>query len=467
MFEKNSKIFALVCLVILAASCQRADFGGSETVAPAALKDVPALKMNFRFETDVPAPPETNQQNVAEEKNAAVQADFDQTRPLETLEKTLTSPDKQRILAIYRQRDDTPNEYRLDMYSSDGKILRKITPNGLAVHFPDVIVWSPDGNNIAFVGMTRLAQAANPAAAPNADVNSAVNSNTAADANLSANTNTETAGANVNTEANLNADANVNIAAPPAPATETPSNILTLRTEQIYICNADGADLKLLTQNEGLIYFYFVWSPNSSALVALASTWKEWQFGQYQAEMRGEIFTPTGRPRLIERTGRMRLLDDNLTQVQPVWSPDSSKIALAFDKEIRIYDAAADNPTQAAIPLRNPLLMSSKKFDEDLQRKESEQANSAGNTNANVNINTGANANAGAPTPNMPQDVNTLPDETTLVSFNPVVQLEWTEDKTLYLQTGYIKELKDAANSTRSYLRWHRLLLSPQAVKVN
>lgn len=460
MFRRNLKTFLVTGLLLFTVSCERAVFN-KDTVAPASLKDVPALKMNFRFETDVPAPTETNTQNTTEEKNAAVQADFDQNRAPEVLEKTLTSPDKQRVLAIYRKLGDTSAEYRLDMYSPDGKLLRKITPNGMAMHFPDIIVWSPDGTNVAFVGMTRNSSGAvTPEGAPTPP---SVETNT----NTAVNTNTAT-----NTDANANLDTNVNTAPQITPTVaDAATNVLTLRTEQIYICNADGGDLKLLTQNEGLIYFYFIWAPNSSALVALASTWKEWQYGQYQADLRGEIYTPSGRPRLIEKTGRIRLLDDNPTTVQPVWSPDSAKVALAYDKEVRIYDAVGDAPTQAAIPLRNALLMSSKTYDENLQKKEQESAaNSNANTNANSNSNVNANSNTNAnaaPTPTVPTDVSTLPDENSLVSFNPIVQLEWTEDKMLYIQTGYIKEMKDAANSARSYLRWHRLILSPQAVKVN
>jgi len=457
MFQRNSKIFLLVSLLLISAACQRTAFE-KDTVAPASLRDVPALKMNFRFETDVPAPPEPNQQNPMEEKSNAVQADFDQTRPQEILEKTISSPDKQGVLAVYRKAGDQSSEFRLDMYAADGRLLRKITPNGMAVHFPDTIVWSPDGSNVAFVAVTRL----NQTAAPNGtDANANVNTNTTA-----------------NIETNINTDANTNAApvAAPTQAAEPSSNVLTFRTEQIYIANADGGDLKLLTQNEGLIYFYFIWSPDGSALAALAATWKEWQFMQYQTDMRGEIFVPMGRPRLVEKNGRERRLDDNLTVVQPVWSPDSAKVAIAYDKEIRIYDAISDAPTQAAIPLRNPLLISSKTFDEELRRKTEAEANSNidANANSNANVNVNSNVNAGNNNANVTQnspaaspDVNALPDESTLVSFNPIVQLEWTEDKMLYLQTGYIKEMKDTANSARSYLRWHRLLFSPQAVKIN
>jgi hypothetical protein len=126
---------------------------------------------------------------------------------------------------------------------------------------------------------------------------------------------------------------------------------------------------------------------------------------------------------------------------------------------VRIYDAIGDAPTQASIPLRNQLLISSKAFDEDLQRKEQ-----SGNANINQ-TNSNTQSNASEPENNMSnQPIGTLPDENTLVSFNPIIDLKWTEDKMLYLQTGYIKQMKNEADSARSYLRWHRLIFSPQAV---
>lgn len=427
--------------LLLTAACQRNIFQ-SPTVAPKTLRDVPALKLNFRFEADVPAPSAASHPQADEERVQSVQSDFDANRPQEILDKTVLSPDKQRVLAVYHKAEDLPTQYRLDMYAADGKLLRKITPNSLAVHFPDTIVWSPDSNNVAFVGMIRLGGAApspSPSPSPEGETTPTPTPTPAADANA----NTEAANANTETDAN----ANVN-AAPAPPVPEPPASVLSFRTEQIYICNTDGGDLKPLTQNEGMIYFYFAWSPDSTALAALAATWQEWRFEQLQAEQRGEIFTPSGRPRLVEKNGRVRLLDDRPTKVRPVWSPDSAKTAVAIDKEIRIFDAIGDAPTQASIPLRNPLLISSKKYDDDLKAKE-------GIVEANANSNANATASA---------DAGTLPDENTLVSFNPIISLEWTEDKMLYLQTGYVKELKDAANSARSYLRWHRLIFSPQAV---
>lgn len=436
-------IFTIVLSLGLTA-CQR-NASDTPTVSASSLRDVASIKLNFRFENDVPAPPATNTDVPVEEKNNAIQADFDQNRPEETLIRTIFSPDKKRFLAVYQKLDDLQATYRLDMYSADGKLLRKITPNGLAVYYPDTIVWSPDSTNVAFVGMIRLGQTVPvPTPEPDAPIPPSLD-----DSNSNVDVNSNTA---------ENVDSNTNTASP----AEQPKQVLTFRTEQIYICNADGGDLKPLTQNEGFIYFYFVWSPDSSALISLASTWKEWQFMQAQADQRGEIFVPMGRPRLVEKTGRIRLLDDNVTNVRPVWSPDSAKVALAYDKEVRIYDAIGDAPTQAAIPLRNPLLLASQKFDDEQKRNE------GGNVNANVNSNANVKATP-VPQPEIPanQGVNTLPDENTVISFTPIVQLEWTEDKMLYIQTGYIKDFKDATQNTRSYLRWHRLLFSPQAVKLN
>lgn len=430
---------ALIGSFLILSGCQKNIFQ-SPTVAPITMRDVPALRLNYRYEPDVPAPTD-DKQNAAEERNAAVQADFDQNRPQELLDKTIISPDKKRVLAIYHRAEDVQSEFRLDMYSPDGKLLRKITPDTMAVHFPDTILWSPDSTNVAFVAMLRAGSySAAPVASPNTNANNNP-ANTNANANVETNINAETA----------NAGTNINSAVPAVPTPISPTGVLTFRTEQIYICNSEGDGTKPITQNEGLIYFYYVWSPDSSMLVSLAATIREWQFLQYQADLKGENFVPLGRARLVEKTGRQRLLDDALTSVRPVWSPDSSKVAVGFgsDKQIRIYDAIGNSPTQAAIPLRNSLLTSSQVYDQQLIQKES--ANSTMQTNS-------ANANT--------QTATVLPDEASLVSFNPIVALEWTSDDLLYFQTGYIKMMKNEADSVRSYLRWHRLILSPQAVSL-
>jgi hypothetical protein len=460
MFQKNFTKLILIAFVFSALGCQRTIFQ-SPTVAPATLRDVSAIKLNFRFETDVPAPTVSpNKTAQSDERNAAVQTDFDQNRTQELLDRTIASPDRQRILAVYRRVEDLPSEFRLDMYLPDGKLLRKITPDTMAVHFADTIVWSSDSANVAFVAMVRIgggqpnAAPASPSPTPMPATEDTANTSLSTELNAEANANA----------ANVDANAAV-LPTPVATVDEAAKNIFTFRTEQLYVCNAEGGELKAITQNEGLIYFYFVWSPDGSSLAALAETFQEWNYTKAQADAKGEIFLPAGRLRLVEKTGRERRLDDNLTTVRPVWSPDSAKVAIAFNTQVRIYDTIGDAPTQAAIPLRNQLLISSKSYDEEAQRKE-ESANINTNINSNApatNSNTNTTANTNANT-TINQPLGTLPDENMLVSFNPIINLEWSEDKMLYLQTGYVKEYKNEGDSRHSYLRWHRLIFSPQAI---
>jgi len=298
----------------------------------------------------------------------------------------------------------------------------------MAVHFPDTIRWSPDSSSVAFVAMLRGVQTEPEMTGTPPD--------------LSTNSN---AASNVDPEANA-AGTDANLSTAPTPA--APTGILTFRTEQIYVSNADGSTVKPITQTDGLIYFYYAWAPDSTGLVALAATQREWQFLQFRADTNGEIFVPVGRPRLVEKNGRERRLDDGLTAVHPVWSPDSMKVACAYDTQVRVYDAAGTSPTQAAIPLRNQLLISSQAYDREQQQKLE---------GANVPTDQAAQNNAAN------QQVTTLPDEKSLVSFNPIVALSWPEDSTLYFQTAFIKRMKKETDSVTSFQRWHRLVFTPQA----
>lgn len=418
------------------------------------------MRLNYRFESDVPPPPMENKAP-AEERNPAVQTDFDQNRPQEILDRTLASPNNERVLAIYHNVSDLPAEFRLDMYAADGRRLKTITHEGMAVHFPDTIVWSPDSTSVAFVAMVRTGKLGDFSNGPEGPQTSTTPpSATPEETPTEADTETP--------DANSGSDANAGQTPGTPPAGEEPPLVLTFRTEQIYLCDANGGDLKPLTQNEGLIYFYFVWSPDSSALAALAAKFTEWRIWKYQADQSGQIFRPAGRPRIVEKTGRQRLLDDYPTLVHPVWSPDSAKVAAAFDKQVRIYDAIGNAPTQAAVLLRNQLLVSSKAYDEAKRKEMGEAPAPDGNsensnnptpeTNGQTNSNT-ANANVVA---NLPEGV--LPDERTLISFNPIVDLKWTEDAILYLETAYVREFQDSTNNVRSNSRWHRLIFSPQAI---
>lgn len=448
--HKTLKIVVIIGSALAGFGCGTAPQPPSTPVITS-LKEVPSVRLNFRYEPDVP-PPGDSRGKAADERNSAVQAHFDQARPQELLDRTLPSPDGKRIIAIYHLPTDTPSEFRLDMYSADGVLLRKVTPEAMAVHFADTIVWSPDSVSVAFVAMTRGASTLPTPTPPDGGSAMAKPTPGAPSPDQTANSNSEAPPADP--EANANADL------PPAAATPAPApNVLTFRTEQIYICDANGENVKPLTQNEGLIYFYYVWSPDGSMLAALAATGREWQYLELQAGQNKEQYVPIGRPRVIEKNGRERRLDDGLTAVQPIWSPDSAKIACAFKDQVRIYDSRGDNPTQAAIPLRNNLLLSSQAFDRDQQTKLNTE-----NSNSTVDPNiasSASNTNVPANTP-----ATTLPDEKDLVSFNPIVLLSWPTEDQLYFQTAFVKRMKNDADSVMSFPRWHRLILTPQPAAI-
>src|SRR5205085_10735701 len=124
-------------------------------------------------------------------------------------------------------------------------------------------------------------------------------------------------------------------------------------TEQVYISDRDGLQLRLLATANGLIYFYLAWSADSHALASLACREDEWDAREREHKL------PAGRPRLIETDGRERLLDDSLTEAGLVWSPDASKVATGFETDVKIYDAVSETLTQATIPLHDPLLNAS------------------------------------------------------------------------------------------------------------
>lgn len=424
--------FALTAAIIVAANlisgCQNNMFDAAPP-AQLRLQDMPAVRLNFRYEADVPAPALNDATGHSEERNAGVQTDFDTNRPLELLDRTLTAPDKKHVVAIYHRLSDIPSEFRLDMYAADGKPLRKLTSDNMAAHFPETITWSPDSASLAFVGILRInpmdtggVPPATPTTVPTAETDIAANAEAA------------------------NSVTDQTATPQPAATPIAPTGILTFRTEQIYICGADGSGIKPVTVSEGLIYFYYAWSPDSSMLVSLAATAREWRYLDVISNSKNEILVPQGRLRIVETNGRERRLDDNLTAVRPVWSPDSTKVAAAFENQVRIYDASGISPTQSAIPLRNQLLISSQAYDRDQQRKLQ-----AGNTEGAVPEASPAE-----------QPLSMLPDEKLLVSYNPIVEIAWTSDDLLYLQTAYLKRMRNEADSVRSFSRWHRLVLSPQ-----
>jgi hypothetical protein len=268
--------------------------------------------------------------------------------------------------------------------------LRNLIPPEIACVFPETVTWSPDGNFINFIARKRVM----PSPTPTPE---------------------------------FEPEASATPAAPAPSVGPIFPPVASFNTEQIYICNRDGYDLKPLTGREGLIYFYFVWAPDTHALAALACKEDEWNVREQQYKL------PAGRPRLIAPDGSERLLDDTLTEALPVWSPDASKIATAFDTDVAIYDAGGKTPTQARIPLRDQLIEASVAFEQKTTTTKKANSNS-----------TTVSTRPGVPP-----------------SFNPIVRLDWRKPESLYFQTAFVRVMPSETINT--FQRWHQLALSAQA----
>jgi hypothetical protein len=388
----------LLLLLLIMPACRNS--GEKRGVDPNTLRGVAAVRLAYSFAPDTEAPPAAVP--VEETKLKPVQDDFDTRRKDDRLLRTVTSPDGLRALALYDTGETQEGEFRIDMYAADGKFLRNLTPLELSGAFAPMVAWSPDGNYIAFIGRKSLAPQTPPDMVPE----------------------TVVPGAPVPTPS-------VAPAFGPVPV---------FNTEQLYICNRDGFELRPLTTRNGLIYFYLAWSPDNHALVALACTEDEWAVRERESKV------PAGRPRLVETDGRERLLDDGLTEAGPVWSPDSSKVAAGFETIVKIYDAGTETPTQASIALRDPLLTASVAYDE----KNLKSKNKSGEGQGSKGNETAAPASPSSGTP---------------VSFNPIVHLNWPEDKSLFIQTAYIRIY--ANEPVITFQRWHKLNLSMQATSVS
>lgn len=401
------KFSVILAAVLAAVACKPS---ASQPLVPRDMKDVPANRLNYKLEADLAEPP-PSAPSAADERNAAVQNDFQTRRPTEAVERTVVSPDKRHILVAYRASADTPDEFRLDLYDGEGKFIRTVSPATLAVIFPNKISWSPDNQTFAFTASRRVA----------------------ADLSLPAT----------------------------APNENTPNNaVVGFRTEQIYLGTADG-ELKPLTSREGLIYFHFEWAPNGGSLAALACREDEYENARQRAADNVSPFQPYGRVRVIEKNGRERLLDDSLTPVLPQWSPDSTKIASAVGYDVRVYDAAFDAPTLAALPLRVPLLTASQKFDETHRQKLASETNANtetnSNANSNANANTSANSNNNVNANSNSAGITAENTDAQPISFAPIVRLIFADDRTIFVQTGFPN-----ADETVTFNRWHKLDLSPQ-----
>ena len=385
-----SPVITILLTLLFATGCKSVI--ERQDVRPKVLRDVPARNLAYRLSPDV-TPPASALEDAAD-KHGAVANDFTTKRKDDALVRTVTSPDGRRVLALYGTGDEPGSTFRIDLYNSEGQFLRNLIPPEISCVFPETVSWSPDGNYINFIARKRVAPSPTPTP-PN--------------------------------------EPEPDPAASPVPSPSVAplfAPVVSYNTEQIYICNRDGYDLKPLTSREGLIYFYFAWAPDGHAMAALACKEDEWNERERQFKL------PAGRPRLIAPDGSERLLDDGLTDALPVWSPDASKIATAFDTDVAIYDAGGKTPTQARLPLGNQLIAASVAYEEKTTKK--------------------APTNANAPAPASTSTTGGVPP-----SFNPIVRLDWRVPETLYFQTAFVRLMPN--DTINTFQRWHTLTISAQA----
>jgi hypothetical protein len=125
-----------------------------QDVRPKVLRDVPARNLAYRLAPDVTAP-QTELDDLLD-KFGPVATDFTTKRKDEALLRTVVSPDKRRVLALYGAADEPGSTFRIDLYNSDGQFLRNLIPPDIACVFPETVSWSPDGNNINFIARRRV-----------------------------------------------------------------------------------------------------------------------------------------------------------------------------------------------------------------------------------------------------------------------------------------------------------------------
>ncbi|HYX40188.1 MAG TPA: hypothetical protein VE821_00755, partial [Pyrinomonadaceae bacterium] len=281
IIHHSSFIISFVLLLGLN-GCQQ--LGNKLSVQPRALRDVPAARLAFRLEPDVSEnvlPPSLTS-DAPDEPLAPVRQDFETRRKDEALLRTVPSPDGQRALALYDPGGLPADEFKIDLYAADGRFLRNLLPENLSGAFLTTAVWSPDGQWIAFIGRKTEKPQPTPTPLDELSLPPAPGDNT-------------------------------NAAATPTVQPLLPA-VPMFTTEQVYLCDRDGFNLRPLTTREGLVYFSLAWAPDAHALAALACT---------EAELAARINENkqlAGRPRLIDRDGHERLLDDQLMDALPVWS---------------------------------------------------------------------------------------------------------------------------------------------------
>src|ERR1043165_2246957 len=119
----TSSVLTILLTIFFAASCKSVI--ERQDVRPKVLRDVPARNLAYRFSPDVMAPTETDDSS---EKFGPVATDFSTKRKDEALLRTVVSPDKRRVLALYGTADEPGSTFRIDLYSAEGQFLRHLVP---------------------------------------------------------------------------------------------------------------------------------------------------------------------------------------------------------------------------------------------------------------------------------------------------------------------------------------------------
>ncbi|HEU4765773.1 MAG TPA: hypothetical protein VFS77_00325 [Pyrinomonadaceae bacterium] len=394
----SPRVFTIIVTLIFAAACKNV-IDRRDDLRPRVLRDVPAQNLAYRLSPDSSAPTDVDADDPTE-KLEIITAEFATKRTDDALLRTVKSPDGKRVLALYSPGDEPGSSFRIDIYNAEGQFIRNMIPPDLSCVFPQTVSWSPDGNYINFIAHKRATPIPSPTPL---------------------------------TELIPEPETSPLPAPSVAPAFDP---VASYSTEQIYVSDRDGYGLKPFTAREGLIYFYFAWAPDGHAMVALACKEDEW------TERERQFRAPAGRPRLITPDGTERLLDDNLTDALPVWSPDASKVATAFDTEVAIYDSSPNKPTQARVRLNDQLLTASVAYEQAIAAKKASPSPAGSGT--------------ASPSPSPAPATSSTP-----ASFNPIVRLEWTSPERLYFQTAYVRIMP--AEVIKTFPRWHLLNLSAQA----
>ena len=100
---KRGLTAALLVVVCLVSGCRQVRETAGLSVAPKELRDVPADRLAFRFETDVSEEslPERLRKDEPEEPLASIKAAFETERKTDALIRTVLDPTGQRALALY------------------------------------------------------------------------------------------------------------------------------------------------------------------------------------------------------------------------------------------------------------------------------------------------------------------------------------------------------------------------------